>query len=613
MALSLNTSHALAPKVTALIAVDPTSNTLVDLKRSSVSFTLDSGVSVVNNPTYGAAVRTTGDTGSTYAGFSFTPISLNSAAAGFKNTIFLVMAKLAAVANDVSSSRNLSLIGQNAYIYGAIPVITSNANGNKIALDNTSPSSYDAAKTTNIAIKGDGLRHTIATTTANVTGGNATTGKLYVDGVNTGITYSSGPGGDMTISAVNNLNFSSVAYDFMYMVVFNDVLTDAEIANLNASVGDYNVFGLVNGAGAVAAAPAGTVTVSSVTPSTTSAVVNYTYSAADQTGYEYRLNGGAATTLGASPATISGLTASTSYTLEVRAINATGSGAWSTPVTNFTTSAVADSTAPTLTGSITSSSVTSGGYTASWPIASDNVAVTGYEYSINSGAWTSTGTSTSVSVTGRTAGTTDTFQVRAYDAAGNRSTALSANITLAASADSTNPVLSGSITVSALGSTSYTIAWPTGSDNVAVTGYEYNLNSTGWISVGNSTSANISGRTPGTTDNIQVRAYDAAGNRSTPALSATANLTAVVTGSIVVSDPLKNNAGNLLTSLSGIKATVLRSSDFVSVCTVTGLTTDGSGVLSTVANASISAGTAYHVVIKTSSGGVGVTGPINAS
>lgn len=84
--------------------------------------------------------------------------------------------------------------------------------------------------------------------------------------------------------------------------------------------------------------PSGTVTIGTITPSTTSASVPYSYSAGDATGFEYRLGGGTAASIGASPATISGLTASTPYSLEVRAINATGAGAWSA-VSNFTTEA----------------------------------------------------------------------------------------------------------------------------------------------------------------------------------------------------------------------------------------------------------------------------------
>lgn len=267
-------------------------------------------------------------------------------------------------------------------------------------------------------------------------------------------------------------------------------------------------------------APSGTVTISGVTPSSSSAVVTYSYSAADQTGFEYRLNGGAAVVLGASPATISGLTASTAYNLEVRAVNASGPGAWSA-VSSFSTSAAGDSTAPTLTGSVSFSSVTQTSYTASWPAGSDNVAVTGYEYQIGStaGAWTDAGNSLSVAISGRTAGTTETVYVRAYDAAGNRST----------------PAISGAVTL----------------------------------------------------------------------LSAAATITV---GSALY--PIKYSSASVLNE-TGLLATVLRADTLASVLTVSGVACNA-GVI-TVSNAALTAGTAYHLAVKTASGWTGLSDEVIAA
>lgn len=99
---------------------------------------------------------------------------------------------------------------------------------------------------------------------------------------------------------------------------------------------------------AVAQVPQGTVTIGTITKTDTTASVPYTYDAADQTGFEYRLNGGAVVTASASPISLTGLTESTSYTIEVRAINATGAGTWSA-VGNFTTDAT-----PIVTATFTS-------------------------------------------------------------------------------------------------------------------------------------------------------------------------------------------------------------------------------------------------------------------
>ncbi len=90
--------------------------------------------------------------------------------------------------------------------------------------------------------------------------------------------------------------------------------------------------------------------------------------------------------------------------------------------------------------------------------------------------------------------------------------------------DTTNPVHTGSIAISAVTAIGYTITIPAASDNLAVAGYEYSLNGGVYVSMGLSLTANITGRTPGSTDTVTARAFDTAGNRSTPALSGTVTL-----------------------------------------------------------------------------------------
>lgn len=85
--------------------------------------------------------------------------------------------------------------------------------------------------------------------------------------------------------------------------------------------------------------PAGTVTISAVDPDVTSAVVTYSYDDTDHTGFEYRLYNGTPAALGTSPATLSGLSESTGYDIQVRAISANGAGAWS-DVFTFVTDAL---------------------------------------------------------------------------------------------------------------------------------------------------------------------------------------------------------------------------------------------------------------------------------
>ena len=182
-------------------------------------------------------------------------------------------------------------------------------------------------------------------------------------------------------------------------------------------------------------------------------------------------------------------------------------------------------------------------------------------------------------------------------------------------ADTTEPTLAGAVTFTRITQTSYTAQWPAGSDNVAVTGYEYQIGGTAgaWTNAGNNLSVAITGRTAGTTETVYVRAYDAAGNRSTPAISGSVTLESIPAAGINVTEPLKNNTGTVLASQSGVRVAVLQVADLVSVFETTGLTTNGSGILATISSAAITAGQQYHVAIKLADGSVGITGPITAS
>lgn len=121
-------------------------------------------------------------------------------------------------------------------------------------------------------------------------------------------------------------------------------------------------------------APVGTVTIGTISVGSTSASVPYTYSAEDALGFEYRLDGGAALNAPVNPISLSGLSPSTLYTIEVRATNAGGNGAWSNP-TNFTTAAV--SVDGTLTSNVFSNNT--------GQILSNLTGLTVYVYNKNTG------------------------------------------------------------------------------------------------------------------------------------------------------------------------------------------------------------------------------------
>ncbi len=125
------------------------------------------------------------------------------------------------------------------------------------------------------------------------------------------------------------------------------------------------------------------------------------------------------TTSGTS-ATITGLTAGTSYSFSVKAKDAAGNESPSSNVENVTTQSGADTEAPTAPANLTSSNVTQTTLDLSWDAATDNVGVTEYEVYLG-GSSIGTTANTSTGITGLTAGTTYSFTVTAKDAAGNES------------------------------------------------------------------------------------------------------------------------------------------------------------------------------------------------
>jgi hypothetical protein len=86
----------------------------------------------------------------------------------------------------------------------------------------------------------------------------------------------------------------------------------------------------------------------------------------------------------------------------------------------LTITASGDTTRPALGGVVTISSVTSSGATASWSAATDNSGtIAGYDYQVNGGSFTSLGNVLTVNLTGLTASTAYTVNVRARDPSGN--------------------------------------------------------------------------------------------------------------------------------------------------------------------------------------------------
>jgi len=201
-----------------------------------------------------------------------------------------------------------------------------------------------------------------------------------------------------------------------------------------------NAIGSGASSSAVSVTPAtvpGVPTITSATPGNQTASIAFTAPGSDGgspiTDYEYELDAsGSWTSLGttSSPATITGLTNGQSYSVAIRAVNAMGNGAGSTPE-SVTPVTVPD--APTITSATPDDQSISIAFAA--PVSDGGSAITNYEYTLDSGTnWTALSpadASSPVAITGLTNGTAYSIALRAVNAmgAGASSSAVSATPT----------------------------------------------------------------------------------------------------------------------------------------------------------------------------------------
>lgn len=292
----------------------------------------------------------------------------------------------------------------------------------------------------------------------------------------------------------------------------------------------FTIMGVDGGGNVIQPASAAPVMVGSLAISgVTSSGFTATWSAATDdvavTGYEYSIDGGATyADLGSASQTtktFTGLAASTTYQVMVRAYDADANRA--TPISAMaTTLASADTTAPTMNGALTVSATTSSGFTVNWLAASDNVGVASYELSINGGtSYASVGNVLTSTQTGLADATSYQVRVRAVDISGNKSAPLSVVATTDAlpvviTPDTTPPVMVGSLTVTGITDTGFTLSWQAATDNIGVIGYELSINGATYAALGNVLTTTTTGLQASTSYDLRLRAMDAAGNRATP-------------------------------------------------------------------------------------------------
>jgi len=225
----------------------------------------------------------------------------------------------------------------------------------------------------------------------------------------------------------------------------------------------------------------------------------------------------------------SGLSGSTSYSYRVRATDAAGNLSSYSNTASASTSAAADTQAPTAPSNLMVAASSTTQISLTWNGATDNVGVTGYRIERCSGAsctsfaqiGTTTG-STSFNDTGLAAATSYSYRVRAADAAGNLSPySNTSSASTSTPSDTQPPSAPSSLVATSSSSSQIGLTWAASTDNVGVTGYHVERCSgascTSFTQIGTTTGAttfNDTGLAASTSYSYRVRANDAAGNLS---------------------------------------------------------------------------------------------------
>jgi endonuclease I/chitodextrinase len=237
-------------------------------------------------------------------------------------------------------------------------------------------------------------------------------------------------------NGTSNQVFTTAFRDMLLAWSAADPVSAREIARNNAIYarqGNRNPYidhpeyvNMVWGGGADTTAPTAPTSLASSNITSSSLTLTWTASTDNVgvTGYDVYMDVTLKTSVTGTTASITGLAASTSYAFYVKAKDAAGNNSAASSTINPTTSAAADTTAPTAPTSLASSNITSSSLTLTWTASTDNVGVTGYDVYMNSTLKTSV-TGTTASITGLAASTTYSFYVKAKDAAGNNSVASS--------------------------------------------------------------------------------------------------------------------------------------------------------------------------------------------
>jgi chitodextrinase len=230
------------------------------------------------------------------------------------------------------------------------------------------------------------------------------------------------------------------------------------------------------------------------------------------TEYDVYLNGQWFATTPNTMFTVTGLADYTTYKMAVRARDAAGNQSLSTSTLDVRT---LDGIAPTVPSGLKDSKITMNGFTLTWNVSTDNVAIQSYDISLDGvvSANVTVSGATTVSHTFTTLKPFQTYEVmvRAKDPSGNVSPQ-SAPLQVK-TIDTAPPTVPVGLVSSAVTATGLRLSWSASTDNVKIDGYDVMVGNTPVMFV-SETTAIVSGLKEYTQYALSVHAKDVAGNVS---------------------------------------------------------------------------------------------------
>jgi chitodextrinase len=219
-----------------------------------------------------------------------------------------------------------------------------------------------------------------------------------------------------------------------------------------------------------------------------------------------------------------GLNAATPYSYQVQATDAAGNLSTLSSIATATT--LADTTPPSIPTNLVATPVSTTQINLTWTASTDNVGVAGYNVQSCQGANCTNFAQlaqpggNSANDTGLTPGTSYSYRVQAFDAAGNLSGFSTPTTATTPSNDTTPPTAPSNLMATASSSSQINLSWTASTDNVGVTGYLaercQGAGCTNFVQIAtpSGTSLGDNGLAASTSYSYRVRARDAAGNLS---------------------------------------------------------------------------------------------------